>query len=118
MPSWVYRDGKLVEKTGDVSRGTSGLQIVPDIQPYKSMITGERIASRSRHREHLRNHGCIEVGNETPKAAPPPSRVSSEQRKRMLHEAFANATDAQARSRKTYTIHIPEGLRALLKQGS
>lgn len=118
MPSWVYRDGKLVEKTADVSRGTPGLQIVPDIQPYKSMITGERIRSRSHHRDHLRDHGCIEVGNEKPQAPKATPRLSSDQRKRMLHEAFSNATDAQARSSKTFTVHIPEGLRALLKQGS
>lgn len=39
--------------------------IMPDIDPYQSMITGEMITSRSRHREHLRQHGCEEVGNET-----------------------------------------------------
>ena len=38
--------------------------IMKDIAPYKSMITGETITSRSRHREHLKAHGCIEVGNE------------------------------------------------------
>lgn len=38
--------------------------VMNDIQPYKSMITGEYINSRSRHREHLRDHGCIEIGNE------------------------------------------------------
>ena len=36
-----------------------------DIQPYQSQITGEMISSRSKHREHLRQHRCIEVGNET-----------------------------------------------------
>lgn len=40
-------------------------QIMPDIQPYQSMIDGREITSRSRHREHLKAHGCIEVGNET-----------------------------------------------------
>ena len=39
--------------------------IMPDIEPYQSMITGEMITSRSRHREHLREHGCVEIGNET-----------------------------------------------------
>lgn len=39
--------------------------VIPDIQPYKSMATGEMITSRSRHREHLRQHGLVEVGNET-----------------------------------------------------
>ena len=43
--------------------------VLGDVQPYKSMITGEMIAGRRQHREHLRQHGCIEVGNEkiTPK---------------------------------------------------
>lgn len=40
-----------------------------DIEPYISQIDGSIIHSRSRHKEHLRDHGCIEVGNEkvTPK---------------------------------------------------
>ncbi|MDN8688436.1 hypothetical protein Q0L85_13830, partial [Staphylococcus aureus] len=39
--------------------------IAPDIQPYRSTITGELISSRSHHREHLKAHGCFEIGNET-----------------------------------------------------
>ena len=38
--------------------------ILPDIKEYKSMITGEVITSRSKHREHLKAHGCIEVGDQ------------------------------------------------------
>lgn len=38
--------------------------VMPDIKPYQSMITGEIITSRSKHREHLREHGCVEIGNE------------------------------------------------------
>lgn len=57
---------KMVEVTHDHISPSDGLPMVmPDIQPYKSMITGETITSRSRHREHLRAHDCIEVGNET-----------------------------------------------------
>lgn len=36
----------------------------PDIQPYKSMVTGEMIGSRSQHRDHLKRHNVYEVGNE------------------------------------------------------
>ncbi len=43
----------------------SGPMIMPDIQPYKSMIDGSEITSRSRHREHLKSHGCVEVGNDS-----------------------------------------------------
>ena len=46
-----------------------------DIQPYISQIDGREITSRSKHREHLKAHGCIEVGNEkvSPKPITPPS---------------------------------------------
>jgi len=39
--------------------------VMPDIQPYRSMADGSYITSRSAHREHLKVHNCIEVGNET-----------------------------------------------------
>lgn len=45
-----------------------GPMIMPDISPYQSMITGEIISSRSKHREHLREHGCVEIGNEAMKS--------------------------------------------------
>lgn len=38
--------------------------VMPDIQPYRSMQTGEVIGSRSTHRAHLKQHGLVEVGNE------------------------------------------------------
>ncbi len=40
--------------------------VMPEIAPYKSMVTGETIESRSRHQEHLRRHNMIEIGNEVP----------------------------------------------------
>jgi len=87
--SYVQINGKLYEKTGDnrvVIAGESWVQvgnswqpessvggrgapmIMGDIQEYRSTIDGSLITSRSRHREHLRAHGCIEMGNERPRA--------------------------------------------------
>lgn len=43
----------------------SGVQIMGDIQPYVSMIDGSIITSRSKHRQHLKDHGCVEVGNDS-----------------------------------------------------
>lgn len=40
-----------------------------EFQPYKSMITGEMITDRAQHKRHLKQHKCIEVGNE--KIEPP-----------------------------------------------
>lgn len=42
-----------------------------DIQGYISQIDGSYIESRSKHRAHLKQHGCIEVGNETQKNETP-----------------------------------------------
>ena len=42
-----------------------------DIQPYKSMIDGRMIMSRSQHRVHLKDNDCIEIGNEKMKPKPP-----------------------------------------------
>lgn len=73
------RSRYVYDKTGDViyaeEGGTvtlnnteqttdAGYYVMPDIQPYKSMVDGSIINSRSRHREHLRQHGCIEYGND------------------------------------------------------
>lgn len=40
--------------------------VIGDIKPYRSIIDGRVITSRSKHREHLAAHGCREVGNEAP----------------------------------------------------
>ena len=63
--------GELIPKAE--WRGPSTNQaasIVPDIQGYQSMATGEWIGSRSVHRAHLKQHGLIEVGNEKMSNAP------------------------------------------------
>ena len=44
--------------------------IMGDIAPYRSMATGEIIGGRRQHREHLRQHQLVEIGNEVQKAAP------------------------------------------------
>lgn len=46
-------------------RKSKGPEIVRDIEPYRSVVTGEIISGRRQHREHLREHGLVETGNET-----------------------------------------------------
>lgn len=61
--------------------------LIADIKPYKSMITGEMITSRSHHREHLKRHNCFEIGNEVDahlKAAKKPRIVDKERRKAQI----------------------------------
>jgi putative FmdB family regulatory protein len=58
------RDIPTCECGGAMQRVVSAPYVAADMQPYRSMITGELITSRSRHNEHLRDHNCIEIGNE------------------------------------------------------
>lgn len=44
-----------------------GLQIMKDIDPYKSVVDGSIIGGRKQHRDHLRARGLVEVGNESVK---------------------------------------------------
>ena len=78
----IYRDGRVIAIYRDgileyadpqfVEAQPHSVQIMPDIQPYRSMIDGSEIGSRSRHREHLRAHGCVEVGDQTHHLKPKP----------------------------------------------
>jgi hypothetical protein len=80
-----------VETTKQVSAAP---MIMTDIQPYKSMIDGSMITSRSHHRNHLKDNGCIEVGNEKMESKPP-APVKSKTRE-ILHAQLANMTNNQA----------------------
>ena len=54
----------LAEKYGDSTEGAaSGPTIVKDIEPYIN-VRKEYVGGRRQHRDFLRAHGCIEVGNE------------------------------------------------------
>ena len=92
MTTYVLRDGKLVEKYA--TERPTGPQIMPDIQPYKSMIDGHMVTSRSEHRIHLRDHNCIEIGNEKMESAPP--AYDPGPRRKILHQQLENMTDREA----------------------
>lgn len=68
-----------------MSRQIVAPMVSTDIAPYQSMATGEWITSRSAHREHLKRHRLVEVGNETlkPKDMTPPKQ---EERKKLIAE--------------------------------
>lgn len=62
---FVQVDGELVEVTaaGNPAPG-AGFYVIPDSKPYRSMVTGEEIGGRRQHREHLKMHDLVEVGND------------------------------------------------------
>jgi hypothetical protein len=91
--TYIYVNGELVEKGSKEHYDSLGPMVMPDIQPYKSMIDGSMITSRSVHHDHLRQHGCIEVGNEKMESRPPPP---IDTRKEVMRQQLANMTHKQA----------------------
>ena len=88
-----YNDGELTWYREDFTETSNSPQIMLDIQPYTSMVDGSVITSRSKHREHLRQHNCIEIGNEKMHTTPPPIKDT---RREMLHRRLADMSDRQA----------------------
>ena len=90
--SWViYDDGTMVEKIRQ--RRVDSHYVIEDIKPYKSMIDGTIISSRSKHRQHLKQNNCIEVGNERMENTP---QRAVDSRRQVLREQVANMTHREA----------------------
>lgn len=68
--TFVQLNGVLYEKGAEPA--PAGPFVYGDIAEYRSMATGELIGGRRQHREHLREHGLIELGNETFRPPPRP----------------------------------------------
>lgn len=82
---------KVVNRDLLPPRETShGVIIMPDIAPYKSMVTGEMIGGRSQHREHLKQHNLVEVAGERIK--PPDPWKSPPGLKEVLYRACDGET--------------------------
>ncbi len=58
--------GKMILVVDEKEARKSGPYVIEDIKPYQVVGPeyGKVITSRSKHREYLRKHNLIEVGNE------------------------------------------------------
>jgi hypothetical protein len=92
--TYVYIDGEFVERKKD-SKGRYHY-VQGDIQPYKSMIDGRMITSRSQHRRHLKANNCIEVGNEDPTKHISRPKVQNERLERLKWEVNRRMTNDDA----------------------
>lgn len=96
---FVQIAGELVE-IGTRAPTRVAADVRGDIKPYKSMITGEMITSRSQHREHLKRHGCQEVGND-PSIYKPMQNipdVAPQQRKELIRAQVDAMTHKELRA--------------------
>ena len=89
---YVQIDGELIEKSTYYADPIAPM-VMPDIQPYQSIADGSMITSRSHHREQLRQHNCIEIGNESMERTTP--QVTNNRRE-ILQAQLANMTHDQA----------------------
>ena len=92
--TYVYIDGEFVERKKD--RKGRYHYVMPDIQPYKSMIDGRMIESRSQHRAHLKANNCIEVGNEDPAKFVRREPIKDTRLERIKHMVNTRMTNAEA----------------------
>jgi hypothetical protein len=88
---YVFEDGEMREK---IPRRSSRYHYIQDdLKPYKSMIDGSMISSRSKHKSHLKQHGCVEVGNETMENK---KQVIRDTRRDVLRAQLVNMTHREA----------------------
>lgn len=59
------QEGDKIIKNRLPKQKDAGFHVIKDCEPFVSMVDGSIITSKSRYREHLRQHGCIEVGNDS-----------------------------------------------------
>ena len=74
------------EKEKNLKRSAS--MVMSDIGGYISQVDGSWIESRSKHRDHLKRHGMVELGNDFITKHKPieVSKKSQEERKRTIAE--------------------------------
>jgi len=69
MPTFVYRNGKIIDKRDAPPRegvhGSANYVISDEMAPIRHMADGKYYTSKVKFRQATRAAGCVEVGNET-----------------------------------------------------
>lgn len=84
-----FKDGAIVWASDEYQgvQSPDAPMVMNDLAPYQSMIDGSMITSRSQHRAHLKQHGCIEVGNEAKHLKAKPMAPTDSGRKETIARA-------------------------------
>ena len=94
MPTFVYRNGEIVDKRFAAPKETHGsaAYVISDEMPEtRHMADGRMYTSKAKFREATRAAGCVEVGTETATLMKPRQRVelSREQRRNEIRRAIS-----------------------------
>jgi hypothetical protein len=73
---WVYINGQAIP-IEDYTPEPKAAYVRGDLQAYQSMKTGEMVEGRAAHREHLKRHSLVEIGDAWDKSPPKPKPIES-----------------------------------------
>lgn len=86
MTTFVYRNGKLVDKRfappKDSKNGTGSFVISDEMSETRHMADGKMYTSKAKFREATRAAGCVEVGTETATVLKPRQPIKLDPAKR------------------------------------
>lgn len=86
MPTFVYRNGKLVDKNAAGPRnaklGKAAFVISDEMSETRHMADGKMYTSKAKFRHATRAAGCVEVGNETSTLLKPRQQIQLDPGKR------------------------------------
>ncbi|HEX4571915.1 MAG TPA: hypothetical protein VH184_15890 [Dongiaceae bacterium] len=79
-----------------------GPYVIGDIEPYRNMLNGQRIQSRRHHRDFIKAHRLIEIGNEYNRGlavdrAPESPAMTERGRRDAIERAFAQVEQGGGR---------------------
>lgn len=89
MTTYVWRNGKIIEKSKAPPRTGGAFVISDNMQPLVHPITGKKMDSKSQFRAVTRAHGCVEVGNEVQRDTRRIEGFDSQSRKRDIAQAIS-----------------------------
>lgn len=97
MPTYVLRNGELVEKNPDT--WIDAPQVISDEMPaLRHMADGKMYTSKQRFRQATRDSGCIEIGNESVTRPRKPVILDRRQRREDIRRAINDLRDGRAPS--------------------
>lgn len=97
---WIYVRGEPIPAEEYVPEPKADYHVMPDIGGYQSMVDGSWIGSRSTHKEHLRQHHLIEIGDQTHHLKPYGQYQSPAGLKETVVREVQRAKEAQRNGRK------------------
>ena|SRR5882672_9607174 len=95
MPTFVMRNGTLVEKTKEVEN--SAPYVIGDEMPLlKHMADGRMYSSKRKFRDATKAAGCVEIGNESVVTKRKPVELDRRQRREDIRRAISDLRDGRA----------------------